>query len=50
MLMASDYRVAYIVHQYPMISHSFIRREIIELESMGLSILRISMRGWTEVW
>lgn len=41
-----EYRVAYIINHYPKVSHSFIRREIMELEKKGLSIFRISMRGW----
>jgi len=39
-------RVAYLVNQYPKISHSFIRREILALERRGLEIIRISLRGW----
>ena len=42
------YDVAYIVNHYPKVSHSFIRREIIELENLGLNVLRISMRGWRD--
>lgn len=37
--------VAYIVNQYPKISHSFIRREIKALESHGLTIHRFSVRS-----
>ena len=37
-------RVAYLINQYPKISHSFIRREILALEKMGLSIFRYSIR------
>jgi colanic acid/amylovoran biosynthesis glycosyltransferase len=39
-------RVAYLVNQYPMVSHSFIRREILALEKSGISVLRIALRGW----
>ena len=39
-------RIAYVINRYPMISHSFIRREILALERQGLEILRISMNGW----
>ena len=39
-------RVAYLVNQYPMVSHSFIRREILALESLGASVLRVASRGW----
>jgi glycosyltransferase involved in cell wall biosynthesis len=41
-------RIAYLINQYPAISHSFIRREIIALEQLGLEILRISIRGWNQ--
>jgi len=40
--------IAYLINQYPKVSHSFIRREILELENQGLSITRIAMRGWSE--
>jgi glycosyltransferase involved in cell wall biosynthesis len=36
--------IAYLINQYPLISHSFIRREIEALEAQGLSVLRISIR------
>jgi len=39
-------RVAYLVNHYPKVSHSFIRREILALERLGLSIQRIAVRGW----
>lgn len=39
-------RVAYIVNQYPKVSHTFIRREIIALERQGFEIMRIALRGW----
>src|SRR5690242_14213927 len=41
-------RIAYLVNQYPQISHSFIRREIIALEEQGVEVLRIALRGWTD--
>src|SRR4051794_28653214 len=41
-------RIAYLINQYPTISHSFIRREILALERQGHEILRISVRGWAE--
>jgi glycosyltransferase involved in cell wall biosynthesis len=41
-------RIAYLVNQYPKVSHSFIRREIRALEKLGFSILRISLRGWND--
>lgn len=39
-------RVAYIVNQYPKVSHSFIRREILALERRGYEVTRIAFRGW----
>lgn len=39
-------RVAYLVNQYPKVSHSFIRREIRALEQSGLTVLRFAQRGW----
>ena len=39
-------RVAYLVNQYPKVSHSFIRREILALERRGVAVLRIAVRGW----
>ena len=38
-------KIAYLVHYYPKVSHSFIRREIAELEKMGLSVARFSIRS-----
>lgn len=38
-------RVAYLVNQYPKVSHSFIRREIRALERLGVEVLRFSVRG-----
>jgi glycosyltransferase involved in cell wall biosynthesis len=39
-------RIAYLVNQYPKISHTFIRREILALERQGCEIVRIALRGW----
>ena len=39
-------RVAYLVNQYPMVSHSFIRREVLAIERQGIAVERISVRGW----
>ena len=39
-------RIAYLVNQYPKVSHTFIRREILALERRGLTISRFSIRGW----
>jgi glycosyltransferase involved in cell wall biosynthesis len=41
-------RVAYIVNQYPKVSHSFIRREILALEAQGVEVVRLSVRGHRE--
>jgi colanic acid/amylovoran biosynthesis glycosyltransferase len=41
-------RIAYLINQYPKVSHSFIRREILALESLGLSIDRFALRGWAD--
>jgi len=38
-------RIAYLVNQYPKISHTFIRREILALEEAGVEIVRIAIRG-----
>jgi colanic acid/amylovoran biosynthesis glycosyltransferase len=37
-------KVAYLVNQYPHVSHSFIRREIAALEALGLDVERFSVR------
>lgn len=39
-------RIAYIINQYPKVSHTFIRREILALERQGFEIMRIAHRGW----
>jgi len=39
-------RIAYFINQYPKVSHSFIRREILALERQGLTVQRIALRGW----
>ena len=39
-------KIAYLVNQYPKVSHSFIRREILALERQGFEILRVALRGW----
>src|SRR5262245_59172333 len=39
-------RIAYLINQYPKVSHSFIRREIAALERQGFEIVRIALRGW----
>jgi len=37
-------RIAYLINQYPKVSHSFIRREIAELERQGWQVQRIALR------
>lgn len=46
MVQGQTQRVAYLVNQYPKVSHTFIRREILALERRGLAISRFSIRGW----
>jgi glycosyltransferase involved in cell wall biosynthesis len=38
-------RLAYLTTQYPKVSHTFIRREICELERRGHSVLRLAIRA-----
>ncbi|OUC11645.1 MAG: colanic acid biosynthesis glycosyltransferase WcaL [Alkalinema sp. CACIAM 70d] len=38
-------KVAYLVNQYPKVSHSFIRREIAAVEAAGLEVQRFSIRS-----
>lgn len=38
--------VGYFVNQYPKVSHSFIRREILALERQGIAVHRFALRGW----
>lgn len=39
-------RIAYFINQYPKVSHSFIRREILALERQGVEVQRLALRGW----
>jgi colanic acid/amylovoran biosynthesis glycosyltransferase len=39
-------KIAYLVNHYPKVSHSFIRREILALERLGLEVQRVAIRGW----
>ncbi len=41
-------KISYFINQYPKVSHSFIRREILALERQGFEIQRIALRGWNE--
>jgi colanic acid/amylovoran biosynthesis glycosyltransferase len=38
-------RIAYLLNQYPFVSCTFIRREIVALEAMGLDVVRYSIRN-----
>lgn len=38
-------KIAYLINQYPRVSHTFIRREIRALEALGLEVHRYSIRG-----
>lgn len=38
-------KIAYLVNQYPKVSHSFIRREIAGIEAMGIEVKRFSIRS-----
>lgn len=38
-------KIAYLVNQYPKVSHSFIRREIAGVEACGIEVLRYSIRS-----
>jgi colanic acid/amylovoran biosynthesis glycosyltransferase len=42
-------KVGYFINQYPSVSHSFIRREILALERQGLEVRRYALRGWQAV-
>ncbi|NQW94448.1 MAG: glycosyltransferase [Polaromonas sp.] len=39
-------KITYLINQYPKVSHSFIRREILALEKQGFEVQRIAVRGW----
>ncbi len=41
-------RIAYVINQYPQVSHSFIRREIQALERRGFKVMRVAFRGWKD--
>jgi colanic acid/amylovoran biosynthesis glycosyltransferase len=41
-------RLAYVVNQYPKVSHTFIRREILALEELGYQVERYSIRRTSE--
>lgn len=37
-------RVAYLINQYPKVSHTFVRREMQALEARGVDVVRVSIR------
>jgi colanic acid/amylovoran biosynthesis glycosyltransferase len=41
-------KITYLINQYPKVSHTFIRREILALEKQGFEIQRIALRGWSD--
>jgi colanic acid/amylovoran biosynthesis glycosyltransferase len=41
-------KISYVVNQYPKVSHSFIRREILALERQGFDVQRLAIRGWDD--
>jgi glycosyltransferase involved in cell wall biosynthesis len=41
-------RIAYLINQYPKVSHSFIRREVLALERAGIEVTRVAVRGWDD--
>jgi len=42
-------KIAYFVNQYPKVSHTFIKREILALEKQGVAVQRIALRGWEDL-
>ena len=38
--------IAYLVNEYPAVSHTFIKREIQALERRGVAVSRFALRGW----
>jgi glycosyltransferase involved in cell wall biosynthesis len=41
--------IAYLINQYPAISHTFIKREIQAIERHGVKVSRFALRGWDNV-
>ena len=37
--------IAYLVNQYPAVSHTFIKREIVALERQGIDVTRFAVRS-----
>src|ERR1700736_4088733 len=46
--MSNKKMIAYLITQYPKVSHTFIRREITALERQGIEVVRIALRGWDD--
>lgn len=44
MTASTQLRLAYLTNQYPAVSHTFIRREILALERLGHAVHRVSIR------
>jgi colanic acid/amylovoran biosynthesis glycosyltransferase len=42
-------KLAYLTNQYPKVSHTFIRREILALQEQGWNVVRYSIRGTPDV-
>jgi glycosyltransferase involved in cell wall biosynthesis len=42
----TSFHCAYLINQYPKVSHAFIRREILALERQGMVVSRFAVRGW----
>lgn len=38
-------KILYLINQYPKVSHTFIRREIMSLEAQGIDVERVAMRS-----
>jgi colanic acid/amylovoran biosynthesis glycosyltransferase len=41
----TDVAIVYVVNQYPAVTHTFIKREIQALESLGFPVIRVAMRA-----
>ncbi|UWU74818.1 glycosyltransferase family 4 protein [Bradyrhizobium huanghuaihaiense] len=41
--------VLYLINQYPAISHTFIKREVLALERLGVAVVRVAARGGKEL-
>jgi len=44
----SQKSVLYLTNQYPKVSHSFIRRELRAVESLGVRVHRAAFSGWED--